>query len=161
MHCTTPPYPSSLPSGFLVDFWGREVQPLAVTMNLLIFLSGTTSFAVSIHTVHLKWSQHCLLIGYTPIQKRKLKKKKKKKRVTSKWLRLSLPWPRSPFWSCHLLSQLSSPTSPVFSFSLPPNCWCCLSSNLYEVAFTWGFWQSSLDPGLLLGSPYSFRSDFS
>ena len=76
MPCTTPPYPSSLPSGFLVDFWGREVQPLAVTMNLLIFLCGTTSFAISIHTVHLKWSQHCLLIGYTLIQNKKLKKKK-------------------------------------------------------------------------------------
>ena len=35
------------------------------------------SVGLSPFAVHLKLSQHCLLIGYTPIQNKKFKKKKK------------------------------------------------------------------------------------
>ena len=83
-------------------------------MNLPIFLCGTTSFTVSFHTVHLKRSQYCLLIGYTSIQNKNLKKKKKD------WLQNGFVFLfHDPgLLSCHLLSQLSSPNSPVFSFSM-------------------------------------------
>lgn len=43
MHYTTPPYPSLLAGGFSVGSWERDVQPLAVIVNLPIFLCGANS----------------------------------------------------------------------------------------------------------------------
>ena len=56
--------------------------PLAHFLNLgIAFLGGTFGWEwihidewLSPFAIHLKLSQHCLLIGYTPIQNKKLKK---------------------------------------------------------------------------------------